>query len=915
MTMLTDVPINRTVAASNATYADLLQAEGFSSETSYPWLKVIGSVMEQGWKLHISSTPAQVPLLLRVLLPVLRENKISFKIASSSATLFSLNEGGFGATQVGKFATLYPKSTEEAVKLARELLAKLDGFMGPAVPTDLHIGGIVFARYGGIEPRMTRDLLGQMQRWISMPDGLSIEDRYTVPFEMPHGLANPFAEMMNGQQRASTAIPYKLGPGYLVVKRIREHPKGDVLLVIDMRRQESVDCKVIKQGRRGCLADENGRDMRVRLRRQFQIHRALAGRVTIPQAELLFEDKDDLFLVLERIQGDTLESFTLQALDGEGWGELSAEAKQTLLRTLAAMAMQVAQLHAAGFVHRDLTPTNVLVSANGEVRIIDMELAHAVDECVAPFALGTNGFMSPNQRKGGRPEYADDSFALGCLLLFSTTGIDPRRLPFADTLHRGSAFPEQLFSGVPQRLQNLIQGLVAEDAMARPSAVETSNVLQLCVHEAVAGSPHKVIKAKRRSGLGLNRLELRQSAEAAVRGLLEHVCMRPDTGLWLSTPISGDKSQSGAFVPELRRSINRGVAGSVYALSRASQAGILNDTDELKRRVVAGAEWLIAKERTEDLGMPGLHFGEAGVALALSEAVKAGLLDASPAVFNCIGSAFHRTPWFDITHGAAGIGMSALSCAQTWNQPEWGAAATAAAEMLIEAQDEEGFWRAPEGVSGMSGEVLTGFAHGVAGIVYFLAVYSCERNDPAARRASERGAQWLLRSAQTASNGSLNWEYSDTHGAVWKWWCHGAPGIALMFLRLHALWDVPEYADAARAALRCHSPALRYPNLSQCHGLSGLAEIYLEAGDLLGDPEWNERAGSIISVILGLGRQHEGGALTWLVENAQAPVADFMVGCSGVLHLLLRAQAQTSGERLGFPLLPLGKLSSVRMAH
>ncbi len=87
-----------------------------------------------------------------------------------------------------------------------------------------------------------------------------------------------------------------------------------------------------------------------------------------------------------------------------------------------------------------------------------------------------------------------------------------------------------------------------------------------------------------------------------------------------------------------------------------------------------------------------------------------------------------------------------------------------------------------------------------------------------------------MQKALSADNGRvLEWNYSDVHSEKWKWWCHGGPGIALAFLNLYEQTGKDSYADVVTKALEIHPFDIQYPNLSQCHGISGLGEIYLEA--------------------------------------------------------------------------------------
>ena len=224
------------------------------------------------------------------------------------------------------------------------------------------------------------------------------------------------------------------------------------------------------------------------------------------------------------------------------------------------------------------------------------------------------------------------------------------------------------------------------------------------------------------------------------------------------------------------------------------------------------------------------------------------------------------------------------------------------ASYLINHQKQDGSWEVPPGIRGMSGQTLTGFAHGVSGIVYFLAEYARRTGDMDARKAWQAGADWLVQQAIPTKGGqSLEWVYSNTESDRWKWWCHGSPGIALTFLKLHEHTKDPIYADTATKALTVHPLNIRYPNLSQCHGLSGLGEIYLEAGRVLGDPRWYDRAEVIAKTLIHLCRRTGTGSATWLVEDPHIATADLMVGSGGVLHFLLRLALE--GKQIGFPLL------------
>jgi lantibiotic modifying enzyme len=123
----------------------------------------------------------------------------------------------------------------------------------------------------------------------------------------------------------------------------------------------------------------------------------------------------------------------------------------------------------------------------------------------------------------------------------------------------------------------------------------------------------------------------------------------------------------------------------------------------------------------------------------------------------------------------------------------------------------------------------------------------------------------------------------------------------LAFLQLFKLTGDRAFGTVARGALNVHREDARSTNLSICHGLTGLGEIYLEAASALGDDYWLRRAQAIAATLLALARPSRSGHLTWLVENPYVSTADLMVGTVGVLHFLARLHSQNAD--LSFPLL------------
>ncbi|HET9942054.1 MAG TPA: hypothetical protein VFR05_01860, partial [Terriglobia bacterium] len=113
-------------------------------------------------------------------MPLLVRRGTSFKVAKSEHVLGLLNEGAFGETQVGKFATIYPTDDDDFEDLARLLIQATEGFDGPIIPSDVQLSSVVYKRFGSFSPRIERDKFGFLHPIIDLPDGSAGRDKYEV---------------------------------------------------------------------------------------------------------------------------------------------------------------------------------------------------------------------------------------------------------------------------------------------------------------------------------------------------------------------------------------------------------------------------------------------------------------------------------------------------------------------------------------------------------------------------------------------------------------------------------------------------------------------------------------------------------------------------------------------------------------
>lgn len=888
-------------ALAPSPYHDALAGEGVDAVRAEPWLSVGSTARRQGWKLHLSSVPTQAVALLRTVAPVLRAAGVAWKCAATPTVLMLLNEGSFGVSQVGKFVTIYPGSDAEADALAERLGPLTKGFEGPEILTDLSLGGIVYARYGAFSPERSRDRMGQLHTFIRDADGAAVQDTYEIPFAMPPGQRHPFRRVP--APRPGPVGPRLLAGRYLATDVLQAHAKGSVFRAIDLGSPDDVRPVVVKEGRRHCCSDEYGRDMRQRLRRQAELRGALGAGLPVPAVVEYVEADGDGHLVLEYVPGRSLAQ-----RHPDAWRDAGPQARAEMLGHLAGLAEALGTLHAAGFVHRDVTPTNVLVGTDDSIWLLDLELAHRVGSAEPVLRLGTPGFMSPRQLASTAPSVDDDAYGLGATMVRLLTGRHPDQV-IGDRPQEVADRLLALAGGeLPLDLAQACASLLADDGGRQlPGLASRLRGYGLTAPAAgglgrtatAAGGLGRTATAARGTGPGRGVPDTDpELAAAALRvaadGLLTGVERDPHHGLWLSPSLDRPGRS------ELLVGASRGVAGVVYACARLARLGCASD--RLVEAATAAAAWLAGPAL--EVCPPttrGLHFGRDGVVVALAEAARAGMVE--DAVVVDLAADLLREPidWPDVTHGAAGQGLAALQLEGVVPSADLEARVAACAAALVAAQDDDGLWGPGPGSFLEPGDRFYGFAHGAAGIAYFLAGHAARTGDPGADAAWRRAATTLTDAAQTA-DGASDWAWSTHQARVWRWWCHGSPGVALAFLRFAEVSGEGRYADLARAALRSAASSEVAGGLGQCHGLSGVGEVYLEAARVLDERAWRRRAAGVARDLRALRLAGPDGGWTWQTETEGLRTADLMVGSGGILHFLARESRPDPG--VGVPLLP-----------
>lgn len=889
------------------TYIELAKSYDFSVDYRGPWAVCGKSTKVQGWKIHLSVIPKDAIELLTKVFPILKKSQIPFKFARDSYVLGGLNEGSFGQAQAGKFITIYPPSDEDFAELADLLSKETDGLRGPSIVTDYYIGGVVYVRYGSFNPIVKRDRLGNFLKLIQGTDGIYSVDEYTVPALHTNNNVPTLPPYLSCKKNTLGTEQKVIGPGYLLLKILRESPRGFVYLGIDIRRQEQVRLVVLKEGRKDFSCDVYNRDMRDRIKHQYLTHTALSGLEFIPKCYEYFEFHENNYIALEYIDGISLvDMFALSSY--EVWG--TTQRVQTL-NILEKICRSLQKMHRFKYIHRDLTPRNIIINQNGRAFLIDLELSWSKDLWDKPFALGTPGFTSPQQLDGEIPTTQDDIFSVGAIIFWLLASIDPVRLPKESNNKR----KERLLTliNAPLSFVGLISRCLDHNPKERPTLQELIKELNKLQNDPITYSESlldiqkcdKVTQTKHESISSIIST-INEKLQNYIIAITNDVMLDDQYGLWCSPLDESHYHENPKFSmfldSGLLRSAYRGVAGPLYVLARLKKSGF--EIHQWKETVEKGLDWLLSHEPTKDDQLPGLYFGEAGIAVTIAELTNSKFIETEDWLETYLLEVFNGPyDWPDITHGVAGQGISSLLCSDLLNESKWASFSQNAVDYLLSSQEKNGSWRMPEGVEGMSGKVYTGFAHGVAGIIYFLTEFYSRYHDKKVWCAIELAVSWLIKQSVEQGQGTkINWPSEENGNAFWHSWCHGAPGISLTFLKLYELTNEQIFLDIVNKALFSPNDTIRNPNFTTCCGLLGHGEIYLEAERITGNSIWLHQASYIAKSLLALGYTSPSGGFSCAITNNHTRTADLMTGESGLIHFLLRF-SQHHTKRLSFPLL------------
>ncbi len=228
---------------------------------------------------------------------------------------------------------------------------------------------------------------------------------------------------------------------------------GEVFEALDRDREDVIAIKTLTRADGAAFA---------RFKREFRALQSTAHPNLVSLGELVCVG--DLWL------------FTMELVDGRHFLDHVRGDRERLRASLGQLVVGLCALHQGGLVHRDVKPSNVMVTRDGRVVILDFGLVTTLDptrQSLADGPIGTVEYMAPEQASGRQVDEAADWYSVGVMLYEALTGQMPHKGHALEILlHKQQVEPppaHELVPDAPRDLCDLCMELLAIEPSARPT--------------------------------------------------------------------------------------------------------------------------------------------------------------------------------------------------------------------------------------------------------------------------------------------------------------------------------------------------------------------------------------------------------------------------------------------------------------
>jgi len=282
------------------------------------------------------------------------------------------------------------------------------------------------------------------------------------------------------------AVPERIGK-YTISEVLGQGAMGVVYKGFDPHIQRLVAIKTIHKSLIGDPETDAAQDS---IAARFRNEAQAVGRIAHPGVVAIYEfgeDEKTAYIAMEFVEGRNLD----QVLAGT---PLLAEAQ--LLRIMDQLLDALHHAHAQGVWHRDIKPANLLLTANGQVKLTDFGIARIANMGLTQVssAIGTPGYMAPEQYMGEGIDHRADIFACGVLLYKLLTG----KAPFAGSseqamykiLNENPVPPSKASNGArPAAYDSVVAHAIAKRAEDRYPSTQAMREALMQIAQGVTVAP------------------------------------------------------------------------------------------------------------------------------------------------------------------------------------------------------------------------------------------------------------------------------------------------------------------------------------------------------------------------------------------------------------------------------------------
>lgn len=809
---------------------------------------------DQGWKIHLSATPAYAPAILTTVARILFAESVPFKFVSDRMLLFLQLSKRWPRGGSGKFMAVYPSSEQQCGHLLETLHKATVGYNGAYILSDRRYkdSKIVHYRYGGLTGVREYQPDGTYTLKIKNANDEYVDDERNPFFDLQEGMADPFQGAVASDEADANGDGTLHNGRYEIVKALTHSVSGGVYKGIDLSNGREV---VIKEARPFTNLSPLGLDAVQSLKKEFRVLAEVADEGFSPRPLDFFFDWEHAFLVEEYLphMQDFRGYFNrlMIALRTSPTQEESQSFIEVYCKVFDQLITAILALHERNIVFGDLSMANILIAETEDgpiVKLIDFEGSHELNVDV-PSHVFTVGFSAMIEDKRGTSNQSDDYYAIGSLML---AGLFPMNQILAIDKLAVGRWLEALSRdfAVPSVIRSAILGFVAR-TVSTPGVIRLRDALRrgfIVPPPTLSAGPPDL-----------------QSLDRRVADIAEYICYSADTSR---------KDRLFPADPEVFQtnpmSVSNGAAGVAAALNRV-----------LGHVPAEFLTWMHQHTLATDRYPPGLYNGLSGIAWAWLEtgdeerALHAlRLADTSPLL--------GRSP--DMYNGLAGWGMTHLRFHRHFNDGSHSDKALDAGARVI-AMREEVDSESCRWTSG--GDVCAGYGHGTAGVCSFLLELHTLTGDPSYLRHAVEGLNWVQSVAIDNSNSGMSWRANEEIPSVVPYLRWGSAGIVPVLIKAQdRLGDNRYDREIVGGLMDCSRKYAIFPGIG--FGLAGIADMLIDIAD---DHRWSaEVASALERVIAGLdlfaiSTDH---GVAYPGDGLGRISCDFGTGSAGIMYALHR---------------------------